>query len=170
MKKFIIIFICLICINLLYPSFSAENETSKNINTNVNDIDFKPYMKELQRNIKSHWDPPKGNETKRVVLLFKIAKDGRLLTLNVHEPSGNLFVDKAAINAIKLATPFQPLPDKFNGESIAVQFAFDYKVLKDKASNYNLFTTDYTKCKSNDKINSIDKIIKKYNIEGYNAD
>ena len=29
--------------------------------------DFGPYMRELQRRIKLNWDPPKGNESKRVV-------------------------------------------------------------------------------------------------------
>ena len=37
--------------------------------------DFGPYMRELQRRIKLNWDPPKGNESKTVVLLFKIARD-----------------------------------------------------------------------------------------------
>ena len=44
----------------------------------IREPDFGPYMRELQRRIKMNWDPPKGNESKRVVLLFKIAKDGRL--------------------------------------------------------------------------------------------
>ena len=50
--------------------------------------DFGPYMRELQRRIKLNWDPPKGNESKRVVLLFKIARDGRLLSCKVQKSSG----------------------------------------------------------------------------------
>ena len=34
--------------------------------------DFGPYMRELQRRIKMNWDPPKGNESKRVILLFNV--------------------------------------------------------------------------------------------------
>jgi hypothetical protein len=30
-------------------------------------------MSELQRRIKRNWSPPRGNESKRVILLFKIA-------------------------------------------------------------------------------------------------
>ncbi|MCD7779598.1 MAG: hypothetical protein LUH05_02870, partial [Candidatus Gastranaerophilales bacterium] len=36
----------------------------------IKEPDFGPYMKELQRRIKMNWDPPKGNESKRVILLF----------------------------------------------------------------------------------------------------
>ena len=90
--------------------------------------DFGPYMKDLQRRIKMNWDPPKGNESKRVVLLFKIAKDGRLLNCSVFKSSGLPSADNAALNAVKLTAPFRPLPAEFKGQSIDIQFTFDYNV------------------------------------------
>lgn len=90
--------------------------------------DFGPYMRELQRRIKMNWDPPKGNESKRVVLLFKIAKDGRLLSVRVFKSSGVPNADKAALNAVELTAPFRPLPADFRGSSIDIQFTFDYNV------------------------------------------
>ena len=94
----------------------------------IREPDFGPYMRELQRRIKMNWDPPKGNESKRVVLLFKIAKDGRLLSCSVFKSSGLQNADKAAINAVHLAAPFRPLPPEFKGQSIDIQFTFDYNV------------------------------------------
>lgn len=94
----------------------------------VREPDFGPYMRELQRRIKMNWDPPKGNESKRVVLLFKIAKDGRLLSCSVFKSSGLQNADNAAINAVKLAAPFRPLPPEYKGASIDIQFTFDYNV------------------------------------------
>jgi TonB family protein len=91
--------------------------------------DFGPYMRDLQRRIKMNWDPPKGNESKRVVLLFKISKDGRLLSVSVHKSSGLATADNAAINAVKLTAPFRPLPPEFRGSSVDIQFTFDYNVL-----------------------------------------
>lgn len=90
--------------------------------------DFGPYMRELQRRIKMNWDPPKGNESKRVVLLFKIAKDGRLLSLRVFKSSSIPSVDKAAMSAVELTAPFKRLPPEFKGNSIDIQFTFDYNV------------------------------------------
>ena len=92
-------------------------------------------MRELQRRIKMNWDPPKGNESKRVVLLFKIAKDGRLLSCSVFKSSGLPSADKAAINAVQATAPFRPLPAEFRGSSIDIQFTFDYNVFG--ASGYN---------------------------------
>lgn len=94
----------------------------------VREPDFGPYMRELQRRIKMNWDPPKGNESKRVVLLFKIAKDGRLLSVRVFKSSGIPNSDRAALNAVELTAPFRPLPADFKGGSIDIQFTFDYNV------------------------------------------
>lgn len=94
----------------------------------IREPDFGPYMRELQRRIKMNWDPPKGNESKRVVLLFKIAKDGRLLSCSVFKSSGLPGADKAAINAVQATAPFRPLPAEFKGQSIDIQFTFDYNV------------------------------------------
>lgn len=94
----------------------------------VREPDFGPYMRELQRRIKMNWDPPKGNESKRVVLLFKIAKDGRLLSCSVFKSSGLPGADKAAISAVQATAPFRPLPAEFKGSSIDIQFTFDYNV------------------------------------------
>lgn len=101
----------------------------------IREPDFGPYMRELQRRIKMNWDPPKGNESKRVVLLFKIAKDGRLLSCSVFKSSGLPSADKAAINAVQATAPFRPLPAEYKNSSIDIQFTFDYNVFG--ASGYN---------------------------------
>lgn len=92
------------------------------------DPDFGPYMAELQRRIKRNWRPPRRNQSKRVVLLFTIARDGRLLNLRVYKPSGEPDTDRAAISAVQLSAPFKPLPRDFSGSSVDIQFTFDYNV------------------------------------------
>ena len=91
--------------------------------------DFGPYMRDLQRNIKANWNPPKWNTSKRVVVLFKIAKDGTLASSPyVYKSSGIPSVDDAAIRAVKITQPFKPLPVGFKGQSIDIQFTFDLNV------------------------------------------
>ena len=90
--------------------------------------DFGPYMRELQRRIKMNWEPPKGNESKRVVLLFKIARDGRLISHSVYKSSGLPAADRAAMHAVELTAPFKPLPPEYKGDSVDIQFTFDYNV------------------------------------------
>lgn len=90
--------------------------------------DFGPYMRELQRRIKMNWEPPKGNESKRVVLLFRIGRDGRLLSNKVYKSSGLAVADNAAKAAVELTAPFKPLPPEYKGDSVDIQFTFDYNV------------------------------------------
>lgn len=94
----------------------------------IKEPDFGPYMRELQRRIKRNWDPPRGNESKRVVLMFKIGKDGRLLSVKVAHSSGVPSADQAAISAVEITAPFSPLPPEYRGSNIDIQFTFDYNV------------------------------------------
>lgn len=91
--------------------------------------DWGPYMRELERRIKRNWNPPKGDASKRVVVLFKIGRDGRLLSLRIGKSSGSIPNDDAAKAAIELTAPFKPLPPEFKGSSIDIEFTFDYNVL-----------------------------------------
>ena len=90
--------------------------------------DFGPYMRELQQRIKRNWDPPRGEESRRVVLLFGISRDGRLTNVRVQKSSGLESADRAAIAAVKLTAPFRPLPAAYRENSVDIQFTFDYNV------------------------------------------
>lgn len=92
--------------------------------------DYGAYMAELQRRIKRNWNPPSAQEDKRVVVLFRIGKDGRLLSISLQESSGYSEADQAAMNAVRLSAPFRPLPLGHRGSDLPVQFTFDYNVLK----------------------------------------
>ncbi len=94
----------------------------------IKEPDFGPYMRELQRRIKRNWSPPKGNESKQVVVLFRVSRDGRLLSIKINKSSGNPSTDKAALSAVKITAPFRPLPPEYRGEDIDIQFTFDYNV------------------------------------------
>lgn len=67
------------------PKEEFKPQTSTNIDKSfpqkTAEPDFGPYMRELQKRIKANWKPPKGNESKRVIVLFKVAKNGKLLQL-----------------------------------------------------------------------------------------
>ncbi len=88
-----------------------------------------PYMRDLEQRIKRNWTPPKGDSSKRVVITFTIARDGRLLSHRVTKSSGVPLADRAAMSAIELTAPFRPLPPEFKGQSVPIEFTFDYNVL-----------------------------------------
>lgn len=88
-----------------------------------------PYMRDLEQRIKRNWTPPKGDSSKRVVITFTIGRDGRLLSHKVTKSSGVPLADRAAMSAIELTAPFRPLPPEFRGQSVPIEFTFDYNVL-----------------------------------------
>ena len=102
----------------------------------IKEPDFGPYMRELQRRIKRNWHPPRGNESKRVVLLFKVSRDGRLLRLNVSKSSTVSDADDAALEAVRMSAPFRPLPPEYQGKDIDIQFTFDYNVFSVGGGRY----------------------------------
>lgn len=91
------------------------------------DVDFGPYMADLQRRIMRAWFPTKGEESKRVVVVFKIHRGGELSHLRLDRSSGTTIADQAGLKAIVNAAPFRPLPDGAP-EDVDIQFTFDYNV------------------------------------------
>ena len=123
MKKLFIIFslwilVCQTCV-LATEKYNDDQE--------INAM-FSSYMRNMQRSIKANWNPQKSNSSKRVVLTYKIGKDGKLLKYKVLKSSGDKSMDDAAIKALKKTAPFAPLPEEFKDDSVDVQFTFDYNV------------------------------------------
>lgn len=97
------------------------------------DVDFGPYMADMQRRVKRAWFPPKGNESKRVVMLWKIKKDGTVTDVKVDKSSGVKPADEAAVTAVKNASPFRPLPTG-SPDVVDIQFTFDYNVFNNSGT------------------------------------
>lgn len=128
MKKIISIYIF-----ILYFVFVQNTAFSQDIK----EIDFGPYMKNLQKIIKANWHPVEESEGKKVVVLFKINKNGALGKIKIYKSSGNEAFDKQASSVISHSSPFPPLPKEFVGNSIDVQFTFDRKKSCDKCYEVN---------------------------------
>lgn len=83
-----------------------------------------PYMADLQRRIKRAWFPPKGCETKKVVVVFKVHRGGNMSDLRIVLSSGVTVADEAALKAVENASPFRPLPAG-SSEEVELQFTLD---------------------------------------------
>lgn len=93
-------------------------------------VNFKPYLKKIQKKIKSNWHPKHSTQSKKIAVLFKINKDGSLENLKIYKSSGEDDLDQEALNAVTRSKPFDPLPKEFHGKSVDIQFTFDYHVWK----------------------------------------
>lgn len=108
------------------PSLYNPENFARQRKATFPDVDFGPYMADLQRRIKRAWFSPKGEEMKRVVVVFKLGSKGELVDLRLDHSSGSPTADEAAMNALR-QSQFRPLPEGSKAP-IAIQFTFDYSV------------------------------------------
>ena len=95
----------------------------------IPDIAFGPYMARIQEMIKQCWKPPRGSESKRIVVHFAINRDGSLSNLRLMQTNGDTLANEAALSAVRNAAAFPPLPVG-SAPSIDIEFTFDYNVFK----------------------------------------
>lgn len=112
-------------------AFSSGSGTSSNTGFNkaaiknvIATYDISPYVNELKRNIRWNWKPVSGSEGKRVELFLRIAKDGKIVILNVKRTSESGDVDNAALNAVRKSSPLNPLPSEYKKSYLDVVFTF----------------------------------------------
>lgn len=98
------------------------------------DVDFGPFMADMERRIKRNWVPPRGSERRKVKLLFYLLRDGRLSKVEVVGESKDPEAERAAIAAVEASSPFMPLPPTLKEDVLPIEFTFDYNVLNPKKS------------------------------------
>jgi len=151
MKKILLLFI----ISVLSVAF-AENtnilksDYEKDADLIIENSDnWEPYMQYVEHKIKSSWTSPVEKVSKQIVTKITIAKNGELLDIKIIKSSDNKHVDESAISAIRKSAPFKPLPKKYKGDSIPIEFTFDYKTMNDttvyNSSDNQLYSSENKK-------------------------
>lgn len=91
------------------------------------EVDLSDYVSQMEKKIRKSWFPPKGEETKKIILKFKINSQGAASSVRLKSSSGIMIADEAAMTAVKTASPFAPLP-KGAPDPVEILFTFDYSV------------------------------------------
>lgn len=103
--------------------------------TDPQGVDFKPYLTRLLATVKRNWmtvwpESAKAGRRGRVGVQFSVAKDGTVTKVVWAFQSGADALDRAAVAAISMSNPFEPLPSEFKGDRIVLQFNFAYNMPK----------------------------------------
>lgn len=101
---------------------------------NSDEVDLSEYVAQMEKKIRKAWFPPKGEETKKIILKFKISSQGVVSSVRLKSSSGIMIADEAAMTAVKTASPFAPLP-KGAPDPVEILFTFDYSVFGGKKVN-----------------------------------
>ncbi|MEB3287748.1 MAG: TonB family protein [Vampirovibrionales bacterium] len=93
------------------------------------DEDLGPVIAEVTRRIKRNWTPPRAAQTRRIVVRFILARDGRVLERKIIKSSGDSLSDDSALRAVDVSAPFRPFPPSVRLQKVPIEFTFDYNVL-----------------------------------------
>jgi TonB family protein len=98
-------------------------------------VDFGPYMKRIIFDTERAWWPiipevarPPLNKQGKVMVRFKILKDGSVKEMILEGPSGDISLDRAAWGGITGASPYPSLPKDFKGPYLELRFYFLYNI------------------------------------------
>lgn len=85
------------------------------------------YTNMIVKKIGRNWQWGTGFGQMKTVLYFKIRRSGDITDVGVKKSSGDRLFDQQAVRAIKLSSPFPPLPDGYSGDDLGVFFEFGFK-------------------------------------------
>jgi len=96
------------------------------------DPKYQAYFNQVREKIKANWIYPYEAGSKGIEgdlqIEFVIAKDGYLQYVERTRSSGVTVLDNAALNAVKLAQPFPPVPDDVAMETLPISGMFVYRI------------------------------------------
>jgi len=87
-------------------------------------------MEKVKRKIYANWGYPFEAQQRglqgKLVIEFHIAKDGDLQFVELRDTSGETILDAFAMNAVRLAAKYDPLPDAMRRDVLPVVAIFVY--------------------------------------------
>ena len=94
----------------------------------VADFNDQVYQKKVYAKVAGFWKMPTrmpavGN---KAVVKIEILRDGKCSEPTLQHKSGTRAWDDAALEALRRAAPFEPLPKSFSRDSVEVHFHFIY--------------------------------------------
>ena len=85
------------------------------------------YQKDAFQRVLSAWTPkgPTPPAGKKTVVIARIGKDGKLVGLDFNLQSGQASFDASALDAVKKAAPFHPIPAGYRASPLEIHFHFE---------------------------------------------
>ena len=92
---------------------------------------FPSYVDAVRNRISSNWlqstVDPSVRWAPRADFQFTVLRDGTVTNVQMLQTSGNRSVDNSALRAIQSSSPMSPLPSNYPGNSVTVEFWFDFR-------------------------------------------
>jgi protein TonB len=116
------------------PKTGAHDDTE--ISFDVDDMKYHNYLVRLRDTIESVWSYPQqaGRQGLHgdLFIKFTINKDGTLAVVDVSRTSGHRILDESAMDALRRAFPFWPLPNEWGIDTFTITGHFIYTLQSSK--------------------------------------
>jgi len=107
---------------------SSEDDT---ISLESKAPEYLSYMHQIKNRVRRHWVFPvealKKNQSGRLVAVFTLRNDGKLLNVRLDSSSGYKLLDQAALKALREAGPYPGFPDHIKLKRLNIRAVFDYR-------------------------------------------
>jgi len=94
---------------------------------------YTDYFDKIRHRIRANWIYPREAGERgiggQLLIEFVIAKDGHLSAVELRHSSGVEILDRFALNAVKLAQPFPPVPDSVAKVALPIAGIFTYQIV-----------------------------------------
>lgn len=108
----------------------TEPEGQVAIPLNTPDPRYAAYFVELKRRIEDKWVYPqeavRKGQSGQGELRFVLRKDGSVRTVEIVQSTGVAILDRYIENAIRLASPFPPIPASVGEDAIPISINYTY--------------------------------------------
>jgi protein TonB len=113
-----------------YARRRTSENTGKGLTFSIPELKHRGYLRMLKDKIEDIWKYPEEAARKGITgdlyITFSILKDGTLGDVRLIRTSGYEDLDEAAMNAVKEAAPYWPLPDDWEGDKLTITGHFIY--------------------------------------------
>jgi TonB family protein len=115
---------------------TKPGETEHTISLDTKDVRYVSYAKLIKARLMEEWTYPRKAVDNliegRVKVLFTLNANGRLIRLQIIDPSGQRYLDNETARAIRAASPFPPFPESMSLTRLHIKANFDYRLTAKK--------------------------------------
>ncbi len=109
-----------------------KSKRSATVSIGTQSLKYASYMQHVRDQIEGVWEYPEEaqmrNQQGDLLILFTIGKSGQLVRVKLLRSSGFPLLDQAALDAVKEAAPFPPLPKRLHIDTLNVYATFSYRL------------------------------------------
>lgn len=114
------------------PETRPDKEIEETISLDTEDKRYCSYVKIIKDRLSNNWKYPQEAWENliegKVMVIFRLTRQGHLINVEILHPSGFTVLDNEAARAIRASAPFPSFPDSVNATRLNIRANFSYQI------------------------------------------